>query len=174
MIKGNSYMLVFSMLMLLLIVLVSTTPIMIKALLAVLTIAFYFPAIRKLLFKDKFRKIKVALYSSLSFTIGLLLLSAFDEPSSTLTGDTLSSMIVVLFYNVMGNFIYGLPASLLAELISIRFFAIRIWLSGFIHIGFGLITYFIMPGLFIPAIICAILFFALDEITKPHLTNIVP
>lgn len=171
MIKGNSYILVFSMLIVLLIVLVSDTPIIIKALLAALTMAFSTPAIRKLMFKDKFRKMKAALYSSLTFTLGLFLISIFEEPSSILSGDHLSLLMAVLFYSLLGNFIYGLPASLMAEVISIRFFTIRIWLSGFIHIAFGLITYFIMPGLFIPAIICSILFFALDEITNVYPSN---
>lgn len=73
MIKGNSYILVFSIAVLLTIVLVSTTPILIKTLLAFTTIAFAFPVIRKFLFKDKFRKIKVAFYSSVIFTIGFFL-----------------------------------------------------------------------------------------------------
>ncbi len=69
MIKGNSYILVFTVLVMFTIVLVSTTPIIIKTLLAFITIAFLFPVIRKLLFKDKSRKIKVAFYSSFSLTI---------------------------------------------------------------------------------------------------------
>ena len=58
--------------------------------------------------------------------------------------------------------------SLIAEFISMKFFNIRFWLSGLIHIGFGLGTYFIEPGFSIPAIICSIIFFALDEITKKN------
>lgn len=167
MIKGNSYILVFSMLVLLTIVLVSTTPMIIKTLLALITIAFLFPVIRKLLFKDHFRKIKVAFYSSLTFTIGLFLVSIFEEPSFKLDGDFF--LMVVLFYSLMGNFFYGLPVSLIAEFISMKFFNIRFWLSGAIHIGFGLATYFIDPGgFFIFAVICSIIFFALDEITKAN------
>ncbi|MBT2668330.1 hypothetical protein J7J00_23095 [Bacillus sp. ISL-4] len=166
MIKGNSYILVFTMLVLLTIVLVSTTPIIIKTLLALITIAFLFPVIRKLLFKVKFRKIKVAFYSSLTFTIGLFLVSIFEEPSFNFDGD-FSLIIIVLFYSLIGNFVYGLPVSLIAEIISMKYFNIRFWLSGLIHIGFGLATYFIDPGgFFIFAVICSIIFFALDEITK--------
>jgi hypothetical protein len=166
MIKGNSYILVFSMAVLLTIILVSTTPIIIKTLLAFITIAFVFPVIRKFLFKDKFRKIKVAFYSSVTFTIGLFLVSFFEEPSFKLDGDFLIIM-VVLFYSLIGNFFYGLPVSLIAEFISMKFSNIRFWLSGFIHIGFGLATYLIDPGgFFIFAVICSIIFFALDEITK--------
>ncbi|MES9738371.1 hypothetical protein ABWK46_13715, partial [Peribacillus frigoritolerans] len=81
MIKGNSYILVFSMAVLLTIILVSTTPIIIKTLLAFITIAFVFPVIRKFLFKDKSRKIRVAFYSAVTFTIGLFLVSIFEAPS---------------------------------------------------------------------------------------------
>ncbi|MEC0299388.1 hypothetical protein [Peribacillus frigoritolerans] len=102
MIKGNSYILVFSMAVLLTIVLVSTTPIIIKTLLAFITIAFGFPVIRKFLFKDKFRKIKVAFYSSVTFTIGLFLVSIFEAPSFKWDGDFLIIM-VVLFYSLIGN-----------------------------------------------------------------------
>ncbi|WP_342602772.1 hypothetical protein [Peribacillus sp. FSL E2-0159] len=172
MIKGNSYNLVFSVLALLTIVLVSTTPLIIKTLLAFITIAFVFPVIRKLLFKDKFRKIKVAFYSSLTFTIGLFLVSIIDESSFNLDGDFFQIIIIVLFYSLIGNFLYGLPVSLIAEFISMKFFNIRFWLSGLIHIGFGLATYFIDPGgFFIFAIICSIIFFALDEITKVYSTS---
>ncbi|MFE4813741.1 hypothetical protein ACFQ9Y_21820 [Peribacillus simplex] len=172
MIKGNSYILVFTVLVLLTIVLVSTTPIIIKNLLALITIAFLFPAIRKLLFKDKFRKIKVAFYSSLTFTIGLFLVSIFEEPSFNFDGDFFLIIIIVLFYSLIGNFLYGLPVSLIAEIISMKYFNIRFWLSGLIHIGFGLATYFIDPGgFFIFAVICSIIFFALDEIAS-YWTNL--
>ena len=166
-IKGNSYILAFSMLVMLTIVLVSTTPNIIKTLLAFITIAILFPVIRKLLFKDHFRKIKVASYSSLTFTIGLYLVSIFK-----LDGDSFQTILIVLFYTLMGNFFYGLPVSLIAEFISIKYFNIRFWLSGLIHIGFGLATYFIDPGgFFIFAVICSIIFFALDELTKVYSTS---
>ncbi|MFA1712233.1 hypothetical protein ACDX66_10995 [Peribacillus frigoritolerans] len=171
MIKGNSYILVFSMAVLLTIVLVSTTLIIIKTLLAFIAIAFVFPVMRKLLFKDKFRKIKVAFYSSVTFTIGLFLVSLFEVPSFKFDGNSLI-ILVVLLYSLIGNFFYGIPASLFAEFISMKFFNIRFWFSGFIHIGFGLATYFIVPGgFFLFAVICSIIFFALDEITKLYSTS---
>ncbi|MFE4133606.1 hypothetical protein [Peribacillus sp. YIM B13482] len=168
MIKGNSYILVFSVLVFLIILLVSTTPIIIKTLLVIITIGFLFPIIRNILFKDKFRKIKVAFYSSLSFTIGFFLISMIEEQSFNLNGELFGFTIILLFYSLIGNFVYGLPVSLIAEFISMKFFNIRFWLSGLIHIGFGLGTYFIEPGFSIPAIICSIIFFALDEITKKN------
>ncbi|MBU8878218.1 hypothetical protein BGM26_04320 [Bacillus sp. FJAT-29790] len=174
MIKGNSYILVFSVLVFSIILLLSTTPIIIKTLLVIITIGFLFPIIRENLFKDKFRKIKVAFYSSLTFTIGFFLISflisLIEEQSFNFSGD-LFLFIIVLFYSLIGNFVYGLPVSLIAEFISMKFFNFRIWLSGLIHIGFGLGTYFIDPNFLIPAIICSIIFFALDEITKKKSTS---
>lgn len=175
MIKGNSYILIFSVLIFSIIVLVSTTPVIIKTLLVMITIGFLFPIIRKILFKDKARKIRVAFYSSLTFTIGLLLISfvksMIEQQSFDLNVEFIVFFIVVLFYSLIGNFVYGLPVSLIAEFISTKFFNIRFWLSGLIHIGFGLSTYFITPDFFIPAFICSIIFFALDEITNKYSTS---
>ncbi|PLT29055.1 hypothetical protein CUU66_15515 [Peribacillus deserti] len=174
MLKGNSYILVFSVLIFLLILLASNTLLIIRTLLIVMTIGFLFPIIRKTLFKDKFRKFKVAFYSSLTFTSGIILISFLTSMNKrqlyNSDGEVFLFMIVVLFYSLIGNFVYGLPVSLMAEFISMKFFNVRFWLSGFIHIGFGLLTYFIYPGFFIPAIISSIIFFAIDEITKKSST----
>ncbi|MFE0507840.1 hypothetical protein ACWF7H_22520 [Peribacillus butanolivorans] len=99
MIKGNSYILVFTVLVSLIIILVSTTPIIIKTLLTVMAIAFLFPIIRRTLFKNNLRKIKVAFYSSLSFTIGICLFSFLfsEEQSFYLDGDLIGSITVILF-----------------------------------------------------------------------------
>ncbi|MDF9763449.1 putative membrane channel-forming protein YqfA (hemolysin III family) [Peribacillus simplex] len=111
MIIGNSYILIFSVLVFLIILLVSTTPIIIKTLLVIITIGFLFPIIRKILFKDKFRKIKVAFYSSLSFTIGFFLISflisMIEEQSFNLNGELFGFTIILLFYSLIGNFVYG-------------------------------------------------------------------
>lgn len=175
MINRNSYIPIFSVLIFLIILLVSTTPVIIKTLLVILTIGFLFPVIRRILYKDKFRKIKVAFYSSLTFTIGLLLItfvtSVIEEQSINLNGEFIAFFIIVLFYSLIGNFVYGLPVSLIAEFVSMKFFNIRILLSGLIHIGFGVGTYFIALDFFIPAIICSIIFFTLDEITKKYSTS---
>ncbi|WP_191274085.1 hypothetical protein [Neobacillus kokaensis] len=166
MIKGNSYILVFSVLVFFIILLVSETPIIIKTLLIIMTIGFLFPVIRKILFQDKFRKIKVAIYTSLTFTIGFFLLSLIMNQSINLNGEAFLFVFIVLLYSLIGNFVYGLPVSLIAEFISLKFCHIRFWLSGFIHIGFGLGTFFMAPDFYIPAIICSIIFFIFDEIGK--------
>lgn len=170
MLKGNSYILVFSVFVFLIIIFVSSTPTLMKALLFMIGIGFLFPIIRKILFKDKFRKIKVAFYSSLTFTIGLLLFSflssSFGEHSFNVDGELIGFFMIVLFFSLIGNFCYGLPVSLIAEWISMRFSQIRFFLSGILHIGFGLVTYLIAPFFFIPALIYSIIFFGFDEVTR--------
>jgi len=165
MLKGNSYILIFSAIIFLIILFVSSTPILVKTLLVILTIGFLFPYIRRILFKDRFRKIKVAFYSSVIFTTGLFLLTfltaVFNEQSFHFSGEFIPSMIIVLIYSLIGNFVYGLPVSLIAEFISMKFANIRFWLSAGIHIGFGLVTYFIVPEFTIPAVICSVIFFTL-------------
>jgi hypothetical protein len=91
------------------------------------------------------------------------------EDSFHFTGGEFLFIFIVLFYSLIGNFVYGLPVSVLAEWISMKFSTIRFWLSGLIHIGFGLATYFIAPGFSVPSIICSILFFAFDEITRKRI-----
>jgi len=170
MLRGNSYILIFSALVFLIILFVSSTPTLGKALLVILTIGILFPHFRRILFKDRFRKIIVAFYSSVTFTIGLFLFTfltaVFNEQSFHFSSEIIPFMIIVLIYSLMGNFVYGLPVSLIAELISIKFSTIRIWLSGAIHIGSGLATYLFVPEFTIPAVICSVIFFALDEIIR--------
>jgi hypothetical protein len=170
MLKGNSYTLIFSALVFLVILFVSSTPILLKSLLIILTIGFLFPHIRRIVFKDRFRKIKVAFYSSVTFTIGLFLLTfltaVFNEQPFHFSTEFIPFMIIVLIYSFIGNFVYGLPVSLIAEFISMKFSTIRFWLSAGIHIGFGLVTYFIVPEFTIPAVICSVIFFTLDEIIR--------
>ncbi|MGA9224992.1 MAG: hypothetical protein WB217_01475 [Mesobacillus sp.] len=170
MLKGNSYILIFSAIVFLIILFVSSTPILVKTLLVILTIGFLFPYIRRILFKDRFRKIKVAFYSSVIFTTGLFLLTfltaVINEQSFNIRGEFIPYMIIVLIYSLIGNFVYGLPVSLIAEFISMKFANIRFWLSAGIHIGFGLVTYLFVPEFTIPAVICSVIFFTLDEIIR--------
>jgi hypothetical protein len=156
MFNGNSIIIIFTVLVLLIIILVSSTPLLIKTLLALVSIAFLVPIFRKTMMANRGRKIKAAFYTSFAFTI---LVSIFTEGSFTWP-----SFLIVLFFSILGNFIYGLPASIIAELVSMKFSNYRFWVSGFLHIGFGLATYLIEPGFFIPAFICSVLFFAFDEI----------
>lgn len=159
--KGNSIILVFTVLLLLIILYVSLTPMPIKLLLAMNTIALLIPIYRKTLVANKGKKIRIAFYTSLIFTVLFTLIALFR--GSDLTVEILPFVVIVLFYCLFGNLFYGLPASVIAELVSNQFDRARVWVSGFIHIGMGLATYFILVDFFVPAAICSIIFFALDE-----------
>jgi hypothetical protein len=117
MVKGNSYILIFFVLVFFIILFASTTPLMIKAILAIATIGFLFPFFRTIMLKNKFRKLKVAFYSSLVFTIGLFLVSILMEDSFHFTGAEFLFIFIVLFYSLIG--------------ISFMAYLSRHWLNGF-------------------------------------------
>ncbi|MEH7180587.1 hypothetical protein [Neobacillus vireti] len=164
MLKENSIILVFTVVVFLIILLVSSTPMLLKILLALNAVALLFPIVRKTLLANKGRKIKVAFYTSLIFTVLFYLLAILSDNNLTL--EVIPFLVIVLLFSLVGNFAYGLPVSIIAELTSNKFLNYRSLISGFIHIGFGLGTFFIEPEFFIPAIVCSVIFFALDEKTS--------
>lgn len=162
--RTDSWILVFSVIVFLTIIFVSATPTMIKTVLIILAIAFLLPFIRNILWKNNLRKIKVALYTSVVFTMWLSL-------SLILDGESIAYIFIIFFFSLIGNFLYGLPVSLLAEFLSIKFLDYRLIISGFIHIGFGFVPSIFELVLFTPAIICSIIFFALDEMTRKRFST---
>jgi hypothetical protein len=66
-------------------------------------------------------------------------------------------------YAGIGNFVYGIPVSFLADYISHKLLKYRFILAGFIHIFFGAITTLIIGGFGFYAIVSALLFFISDE-----------
>ncbi len=166
MMKGN-LMLIFSMAVVIFILMVSHTPIKVIALLVLLIVSFLVPAIREGIWREGYRKIKVAFYTSVCFTICLFIfyfaMSIFKGDSYSADGELSLFILVVLLSSLIGNFLYGLPVSLLAEYISMRFSSMRLWISGIIHIGFGAFTYFIFPGFSVAAMCSAVIFFIVDE-----------
>ena len=166
MLKGNSYIIVFSLLFFVIILFVSSTPIIIKTLLIIITIGLLSPTIRMMLFKEQSKKIKVALYSSLTFALGFYCASFTEESSFYLHSGEIFFFLTVLFFSLVGNFIYGIPVSLLAEFISRKHMNFRVLLSGMIYIGFGCFVYLIDRSFYIPAMICSVLFFIYDEVSS--------
>jgi hypothetical protein len=166
MFKDNSIILVFAVIVFLVIILVSTISSVIKILSILLSVAFLLPAFRKKVFtNDLFlRKLKVSLQTAFVFTAGLLLIalpSIFAEKA--LTNDLIPGLIFTFGISLIVILVYGLPVSLLAEVISSRVPNNRAWVSGVIHVGFGLLTSLISLSFGLVAAICAILFFLHDE-----------
>jgi hypothetical protein len=152
------------------IIFVSTTPLALKVMMVVLTIIFFSPTIKTYIFQYGaiWRKVQAALYTSLLFTTGLM---TFSMPAAfadqTFNEDYIIGYLFILIVSLIGNFLYGFPVSMVAELLTRKLpRRYRIVTSGFIHFGFGLLTYFFEVGIALPAIICSILFFTIDEFLR--------
>jgi hypothetical protein len=113
------------------------------------------------------RKALPALYTSILLTIGLEVFSlSLIEDYEDYT-DALSEAIIsapfILFYALIGNFVYGLLVSLFAEYITKSMEGRKQLLFSFsIHVFFGFITIFFLDRLGISAIISSIIFFLID------------
>ncbi|MCA0172637.1 hypothetical protein [Bacillus sp. RAR_GA_16] len=166
MFKGNSFVLVFSILMLIFLIFLSEIPLIVQWLLSLLAFAFLFPGFRDKVLKHKMRKVRVALLTSITFSIGLLFSSLPMVGVEAFSFITIISFTVVLFYSLLGNLVMGLPVSILADYLSEKTNRFRAVLSAIIHLGFGFATFFIAQGLFLGASICSALFFIWDEVTR--------
>ncbi|MGD6803461.1 DUF6843 domain-containing protein [Rossellomorea aquimaris] len=106
-----------------------------------------------------FEKLKQALYSS------LIIFGAFFIPGLLEEGGIWFSFIVLL-YAMAGNFLYGIPVSLISDLLTRKLEKGRFFAAAGIHILLGFATVFVIEGFAIFAVICAALFFGLDEWQK--------
>ncbi|WP_226679108.1 hypothetical protein [Mesobacillus jeotgali] len=171
MLRAQNLIPTLSVSMVLLIIYVSTIPVYIKLVLAVFAITFIFPTAREIMFENKLRKIRVAFYTSLSFSFGFILFSAIQSFSSV-DFEIFVGFMLVLFFSSIGIFCYGIPASIIAELVSRNFKKYRAFVSALIHIVFGLFTAvfglsdYLEPSVFILPTLCSIIFFLIDEYTR--------
>ncbi|UOQ45487.1 hypothetical protein MUN89_05950 [Halobacillus salinarum] len=137
-----------------------------KGLLSVFVLTLLIPTARKIMFDHG--KTKAAFYTALIFSIGFSGVAVLqDIHSFDLT--YVVEFLLVFFVTCLGVFCYGLPVSIIAELVSSRFPASRKGVSAMIYVGFGLCTaiFGLFDGLdfrvFIFSTICAVLFFFMDE-----------
>ncbi|WP_137791015.1 hypothetical protein [Bacillus sp. E(2018)] len=105
------------------------------------------------------RKIKSALLASLLLPVLLGIYSIYESGS---TEDS-SFLLIVFFFALVGNLLYGIPVSLLIDLITKKITKFQFLLSGFLHIIFAFISFVIIEGFNTFAIICAVLFFLSEE-----------
>lgn len=108
-----------------------------------------------------FSKIKSALFSTLIIVGFYFLMGLLD--SHTIDINTLFILIIILFYAGIGNFIYGIPVSILSDYLSSKLLKYRFIVAVFIHIFFGCITTLIIGELGKFAIISSCLFFLCEE-----------
>lgn len=162
-IKKN-FIFIFSIVVVVAILMVSQSPVEVIVFMAFGLGTLCLPGMRNMLVKDGPRKVKAALYTSLVFTFGVFIFHFFISLfNGVLYSSDVLSVLMILIFSLMGNFLYGVPASIAAEMISKRFMGNRFWVSGLIHIGFGGLTYFYHPGFSVAAVCCSVLFFMLDE-----------
>lgn len=169
MFKGNSFALVFAVIILLFIIFSSTQSLIVRVLFILLSVLFLTPAVRKILFTNYIvlRKLKVSLFTSLTFTFGLLLidsLSAFSKAAAN--AFIINNLMFIIYFSLLFILIYGLPVSMIVEFISTRIPFSRALISGIILVGFGLMTFLISLPFGLMASVCSVIFFALDEITR--------
>ncbi|WP_044338626.1 DUF6843 domain-containing protein [Rossellomorea aquimaris] len=103
-------------------------------------------------------KLKPAIYTSLILSTFLMIVSILDGG--------IMLFPFVLMYSLAGNLAYGIPVSLLSDWLTKRLLKGRMVVAGFIHAFFGAITYFVIDGFAWFAVICAIIFFFVDEWLK--------
>ena len=160
-----------SVVLVLLIIYVSTIPSYIKLVLAIFSILFLIPVAREMMFENRLRKIKVAFYTSLIFSLGFAVAPILN-PLSSFDVTNVAGFLIVFFFSSIGIYCYGIPASIIAELVSKRYFKYRALVSGIIYIAFGLftVTFSLFDSLntsvFILPTICSIIFLLIDEITR--------
>ncbi|MCA1060216.1 hypothetical protein LCL96_14860 [Rossellomorea aquimaris] len=103
-------------------------------------------------------KIKPALYTSLILSTFMMIIS--------ITDGGLWIFPIVLIYSLAGNMAYGIPVSLLSDCLTKRMSKGRMLAAGFIHAFFGGVTYFVIDGFAWFGVICAVIFFFIDEWLK--------
>ncbi|NYE05785.1 hypothetical protein F4694_002560 [Bacillus niacini] len=171
MLKAKNIIPTISFVLVIFIIYVSDIPTYIQLVLTIFSISFLLPIARKVMFEDRLRKIKTALYTTLIFSFGLTAASVIAAlPSFDVS--IIIGFLSTVFFSSIGIFCYGIPVSIIAELISNRYLEKRAFISAVIHIGFGLFTAVFslfddVYGLvFIIPTICSIIFFLMDEFTK--------
>ncbi|MGD6957376.1 DUF6843 domain-containing protein [Rossellomorea aquimaris] len=103
-------------------------------------------------------KIKPALYTSLILSTFLMIFSIMDGG--------IWLFPIVFTYSLAGNLAYGAPVSLLSDWLTRKLVKGKLFAAGFIHAFLGAITYFVIDGFAWFAVICAVIFFLIDEWLK--------
>lgn len=113
------------------------------------------------------RKIKSALLASFFFTLLLGLYLVYESGSA----EGSFALIIVLLFALAGNYLYGIPVSLLIDSFTNKIVKSHFFVSGFLHIFFAFVSYFIIKEFYYFAIICAALFFLSEEWQKVKKQN---
>ncbi len=126
------------------------------------------------------RKIKASFYTTLLLTMGYAVLCTALIPVYIFKmGLTIFEAFVafgvlpfVFTYALIGNFLYGLPASIIAEYITKKAKKGQLLFSFFLHVLFALITVIFLEEVTIYIVISSILFFLIDIRLKSNQNNL--
>ncbi|WP_404445753.1 hypothetical protein LG307_20000 [Sutcliffiella horikoshii] len=174
MIKGNSYVLILTLILCISLFLISSIPPYIKSVQCFFTALLFFPTFREKVTKDSFRKVRVAILTSMLLPF-FFMFEWFTFSTSGSTNitfffevilGTLFMLLLFCFYGSIGTIFYGIPASIFADYFSDKFGSSRIFISGILHIGLGFATYLIVPEYLLLAVGASCIFFMLDEIGR--------
>lgn len=127
----------------------------------------FIPKISKQLHKPERvkRKAKAALYTSLGLVLVPLVMYTISELERIdAAAFFLASHILLIF--LFGNFVFGVPVSLIADWATVRTGKFRVLMALIIHIAFGFISYLFLRDYVIFAVISSIVFFVVDEILR--------
>jgi len=111
------------------------------------------------------RKAKAALFTSFGLVLlPLLIITVSDWEAMDLSALLLASHILLIF--LFGNFVFGMPVSLISEWATKRAGKIRVLAAFFLHVGFAFVSVFFLKDYMAFAVVSAIVFFVVDEILR--------
>lgn len=137
----------------------------IKLALGIISLTFI-PGISNKLYKAPLviRKGKVAFYTPFLFALLFFIFSLMTE--TTLHNEDYTILILVFPTCLLGSVLYGIPVSLISDLLTANAQEFRIPLSLLLHIGFAIASLFFLNDLMILAVFISILFFLIDEFLR--------
>ncbi|RAZ69626.1 hypothetical protein [Planococcus maitriensis] len=129
----------------------------------------YIPNIRRALYKPVLvkRKAKAAIWSAVGPNLvwWLLYLASGPMISHMTYADYMFGVYIFLAF-LFGNFVYGLPVSLVSDWATAGAGKWRFVLAFVIHMGFAFASYFFLDGFAFFAVISAFAFFLIDELLR--------
>lgn len=146
-----------------LIILASDTPLFIKVIFLSVMVFFLLPYVDAFLTTERLLRKCVAAFSGAVLMTGLIVLvstpletAVFDAAYMWEFGLVFST---VLFYACLGFFIYGIPLSILSDMVATRF-SFRLAMAGAVHLLGGLL---LVPMLSVLPLMAMLIFWLLDE-----------
>ncbi|MDQ0232653.1 MFS family permease [Metabacillus malikii] len=149
------------------IVWVSMESLPIQIVISFILLTFAIPKIRIKLYQDSLkRKLKVAFYSSaVCFLLLYIYEWIFTKDGLAIDLAVLPSLVFIYLCIFLGVSVFGIPVSAFSDFVTEKAMFLRVYLAGVIHVGVGLLAYFIGLGVVIP-LFCSAIFFIIDEITR--------